>query len=81
LNKKIHTLYFSATGTTEKVVTGIANKISASGDQEAGVHHVNFTLPEAEKSNILCRRRSCRCGGARFRRQGAQCIAEIFEHD
>lgn len=52
MNKKIHTLYFSATGTTEKVVTEIANKISASWDQEAGVHHVNFTLPEARKNPI-----------------------------
>jgi NAD-dependent dihydropyrimidine dehydrogenase PreA subunit/flavodoxin len=52
LNKKIHTLYFSATGTTEKVVTEIANKISASGDQEAEVHHVNFTLPEARKNPV-----------------------------
>jgi NAD-dependent dihydropyrimidine dehydrogenase PreA subunit/flavodoxin len=52
LNKKIHTLYFSATGTTEKVVTGIANKISASWDQQAGVHRVNFTLPEARKNPV-----------------------------
>jgi NAD-dependent dihydropyrimidine dehydrogenase PreA subunit/flavodoxin len=51
LNKKINTLYFSATGTTEKVVTGIANSISEN-DKTITINNVNFTLPEP-RGNII----------------------------
>jgi len=43
----VHTLYFSATGTTEKIVTGIAEKIAEKSDGKDTVHAIDFTLPEA----------------------------------
>ena len=49
MNQKIHTLYFSATGTTEKIVTGIANKIAEKSHGEIDVGPIDFTLPEARK--------------------------------
>jgi NAD-dependent dihydropyrimidine dehydrogenase PreA subunit/flavodoxin len=51
-NKKIRTLYFSATGTTEKVVTGIANKLSRNIGKTVTVENFNFTLPEFRKNAV-----------------------------
>jgi len=45
-------LYFSATGTTEKVVNGIANKISESTDGKGTIVNINFTLPEVRKKSV-----------------------------
>jgi NAD-dependent dihydropyrimidine dehydrogenase PreA subunit/flavodoxin len=52
LNKKINTIYFSATGTTEKVVTGIANKISETIGGETTVKNIDFTLPDVRKDAV-----------------------------
>jgi NAD-dependent dihydropyrimidine dehydrogenase PreA subunit/flavodoxin len=49
MNKKINTLYFSATGTTEKIVTGIAEKIAQNHGEKVTVRNFDFTLPEARK--------------------------------
>jgi len=49
MNKRIHTLYFSATGTTEKVVTGIAEKIAENNGGSISVSPIDFTLPESRK--------------------------------
>lgn len=49
MNKKIYTLYFSATGTTEKIVTGIAEKIAENYGGKITVSNIDFTLPEARK--------------------------------
>jgi len=50
-NKKINTMYFSATGTTEKVVTGIAKKISENIANKIA-NNINFTLPEMRKISV-----------------------------
>ncbi|EFK09571.1 4Fe-4S binding domain protein [delta proteobacterium NaphS2] len=50
--KKITTLYFSATGTTEKIVTGIAEKIAKNHGGEITISNFDFTLPEARKKTI-----------------------------
>lgn len=52
LNKRINTIYFSATGTTEKVVCGIANKILESTDAKGAIKSINFTLPEVRKQPV-----------------------------
>ncbi len=52
MNKKISTLYFSATGTTEKVVSGITRKIAANGEG-LPVQSINITLPKDRKESIF----------------------------
>lgn len=52
MNEKIKTMYFSATGTTEKVVTGIANKISESISGKTAVKNIDFTLPDVRKNAV-----------------------------
>jgi hypothetical protein len=52
LNKKVNAMYFSATGTTEKIVTGIANKISENISKKVTINNIDFTLPEARKNVI-----------------------------
>jgi NAD-dependent dihydropyrimidine dehydrogenase PreA subunit/flavodoxin len=47
MNNKIHEMYFSATGTTKKVVSGIANKISQNIYGETNINIIDFTLPKA----------------------------------
>jgi NAD-dependent dihydropyrimidine dehydrogenase PreA subunit/flavodoxin len=49
MNKKIKTLYFSPTGTTQKIVKSIAGKIAENNGGNIPVSHVDFTLPEARK--------------------------------
>lgn len=49
MKKKICTFYFSPTGTTEKVVSCIANKILEYADTNEMIRNVNFTLPEIRK--------------------------------
>lgn len=46
MSKNIYAMYFSATGTTEKVVSGIANTISESTEKKEPVKRIDFTLPE-----------------------------------
>jgi NAD-dependent dihydropyrimidine dehydrogenase PreA subunit len=52
MNKKIHALYFSPTGTTKKVVSGIAKILFERSNtlQGMGVH--DFTLPENRKAAV-----------------------------
>lgn len=45
-------MYFSATGTTQKVVTGIANKLSEKINKKTAVDNIDFTLPQARKAAI-----------------------------
>ena len=52
MNQKINTLYFSPTGTTDKIVTGIAEKIAENCGGEIAINHIDFTLPEARKKAL-----------------------------
>lgn len=52
MNKKINAMYFSATGTTKKVVCEIANKILNNIDKTITIHTIDFTLPEARKESV-----------------------------
>ena len=52
MNKKINTLYFSATGTTEKIVTGIAEIIAKNYGGKITVSNIDFTLPEVRKKTF-----------------------------
>ena len=45
----ITALYFSATGTTEKMVTGLAKKIAEHAGGSMTVDSIDFTPPEARK--------------------------------
>ncbi|MDR1124466.1 MAG: EFR1 family ferrodoxin [Deltaproteobacteria bacterium] len=47
--QRIYAVYFSATGTTEKVVCSIANQIGAA--LKVSVQTINFTLPGARKEH------------------------------
>jgi NAD-dependent dihydropyrimidine dehydrogenase PreA subunit/flavodoxin len=51
LNKNIQTFYFSATGTTKKIVTGLADKL-AENAQGKTVKNIDFTLPDARKEPL-----------------------------
>ena len=46
---KIHAMYWSATGTTEKVVRAIAQAIA--GQEKIAIH--DFTLPQAREQSIV----------------------------
>lgn len=52
MNKKINTMYFSATGTTEKVVSRIAKEISENLNLIEYIKNINFTLPEVRKEPV-----------------------------
>ena len=52
MDKTINTMYFSATGTTKKVVDEIANKLLESTDFNEIIKNINFTLPEGRKETI-----------------------------
>lgn len=52
MNKRINTMYFSATGTTEKVVRGIANEILKNTDVKGDIKNIDFTLPEVRKQPV-----------------------------
>lgn len=47
--KQVRGMYFSGTGTTEKIVRTIVEELAASGFEEA--EEINFTPPEARKQN------------------------------
>jgi len=51
MNNNIYTVYFSATDTTKKVVTGLANKL-AENIKEASVKSINFTMPQIRKKAV-----------------------------
>jgi flavodoxin/NAD-dependent dihydropyrimidine dehydrogenase PreA subunit len=52
MNKKINTLYFSATGTTEKIVKTIAEKLSENYGENITVINHDFTLTAGRSKNI-----------------------------
>lgn len=52
MNKKIHTLYFSPTGTTKKVVSGIANFLTEKNNTLQRMDDHDFTLPEIRKKSV-----------------------------
>lgn len=52
MNKKINTMYFSATGTTKKVVCGIASKILDNTNKTLTINTIDFTLPAAREESV-----------------------------
>lgn len=46
MKMKINTMYFSATDTTKKVVSGIAKEIAENNEREITIHNIDFTLPQ-----------------------------------
>lgn len=52
MRKNIYAMYFSATGTTGKIVLEIANRISQNYLGEPSVNLIDFTLPEARKEIV-----------------------------
>ena len=48
MNQNINTFYFSATDTTRKIVTGIADKLAANSRNKT-VKSIDFTLPDGRK--------------------------------
>jgi len=52
LNKKINALYFSATDTTKKIITGITNKVLENFGGETTVKNIDFTLPDVRKKAL-----------------------------
>ena len=52
MNKKINTMYFSATETTKKIVSGIAEKISKNIGEVKSVNNIDFTLPGVRKDPV-----------------------------
>jgi len=53
MNKKINTMYFSATGTTEKIICGIAGEILENINSNIIINNVNFTPPESRKQQVF----------------------------
>ncbi|MDX9872452.1 MAG: EFR1 family ferrodoxin [Clostridia bacterium] len=49
MSRNIYALYFSATGTTEKIVEALAEGISAGLNSGAGGRKINFTFPETRE--------------------------------
>jgi NAD-dependent dihydropyrimidine dehydrogenase PreA subunit/flavodoxin len=52
MNKKINMMYFSATGTTRKVVSGISKKISENIGMDIAINEIDFTMPEIRKKPV-----------------------------
>ncbi|MBE6066890.1 MAG: ferredoxin [Clostridium lundense] len=52
MNKKINTIYFSATGTTKKIVCEIASKFSNNTNATLDINTVDFTLPPAREESV-----------------------------
>jgi len=50
--ERINALYFSPTGTTKKVVTGIAEQIFKKSKKDTILHSFDFTLPAARKDSL-----------------------------
>ena len=49
MERQVHAMYFSATGTTEKVVTAIADHIARTWNGTAALRF-DFTLPAARQA-------------------------------
>ncbi|MFL0196528.1 EFR1 family ferrodoxin [Clostridium sp. WILCCON 0269] len=52
MNKKISTVYFSATGTTEKIVGGIAEGIVKNIEKKVVINNIDFTLKEVRNQPL-----------------------------
>ncbi len=52
MKKNIHTLFFSATGTTKQIVTGIAKQIAKNAGEEIAISHIDFTLPKIREKSF-----------------------------
>ncbi len=52
MNMKINAMYFSATGTTKKVVSAIAKHISENIEKKLNINHIDFTLPGIRKEAV-----------------------------
>lgn len=52
MGRQIGALYFSATGTTKKIVTAIADKISENTVGQIETSCIDFTLPEARRQTV-----------------------------
>ena len=52
MNKKINMMYFSATGTTRKIVSGIAKNISENIGRNVTINEIDFTMPVARKKPV-----------------------------
>lgn len=52
MNMNINSMYFSATDTTKKVVTGIAQKISEKIDWGKSINNIDFTLPGVREKSV-----------------------------
>jgi NAD-dependent dihydropyrimidine dehydrogenase PreA subunit/protein involved in ribonucleotide reduction len=53
INKKINTMYFSATGTTKKIICKIKEGILENVDREIITNNIDFTLPENRGQQVL----------------------------
>jgi NAD-dependent dihydropyrimidine dehydrogenase PreA subunit/flavodoxin len=52
MGRQVCALYFSATGTTKKIVTAIADKLSEHMTGNIEINMIDFTLPEARKQAV-----------------------------
>ena len=52
MNNTINAMYFSATDTTKKVVSGIAKKISETIDRKITINTIDFTLPGVRREPV-----------------------------
>ncbi|SHI01136.1 EFR1 family ferrodoxin [Desulfosporosinus lacus] len=52
MKKKTNAMYFSATDTTKKIVSRIAEKISENLDKPSAVNVIDFTLPDVRKEPV-----------------------------
>jgi len=55
MNKKVYTIntmYFSATDTTQKVVSGIARRISENFDRDTSISSIDFTFPKVRTEPV-----------------------------
>lgn len=53
MDRKINTMYFSPTGTTKKIVYGIADKLLENMKMKTTAKDIDFTLPEARKESVF----------------------------
>lgn len=52
MNRKINAMYFSPTGTTKKIVSGIADQILENMNGQIAVKNIDFTLPGVRKEAV-----------------------------
>lgn len=52
MNKKVNAMYFSPTGTTKKIVSSIAQKISDNICKDLVLNTIDFTLPEGRSKAV-----------------------------